>query len=249
MVYVFSFIYGSSGLRKKVNLQTALAIGLGIFAFLLSTMLLSVRITVIGFFFSLLVLLYLMVKNKWAIVTSFGLLGTIFFLAIVNISFLRARFIDEFRITELKPPVGLSTNSINTRVGIYLCSMEVFSDNWLIGTGVGDVQDELNKCYTQFDTNIYKEAKYDTHNYFLFVGIASGVIGLLAFICMFGFHLKESIKQNNVLFIVFIVFVLICMLPENILNRNHGIVFYAIFSSLFMKINLENGTSHEFSKR
>jgi hypothetical protein len=229
--------------KKKSTLRQTVMFGLMIFIFIATTILLSVKITVVAFFFSLLVLIYRIIRNKFVVIVAFGALTTIFIISIYTISFLRARFIDEFRIAELKPPVGLRTNSINIRVGIYQCTYETFKKNWFIGTGVGDSQYELNKCYESFDTDVYKERVYDTHNNYMDIGVSTGIIGLFSFVYMLFFHLKESIRQKNTLFIVFLVFIMICMLPENILSRNHGVVFYTIFSSLLMKFNLQEDPS------
>ena len=72
----------------------------------------------------------------------------IFILSITKISFISSRIITEFQQTELSPPVGKKHNSINIRVGIYQCAFEIASSNFLLGVGFGDVQDELDSCYT-----------------------------------------------------------------------------------------------------
>lgn len=227
-------------LEVKVSLAKRIGLLLMICIFVFSSILLSAKITVIAFFVALLLLIYLMLKNKWAVLISYVFIAVLFISALFNISFLRTRFIDEFQATELKPPVGIATNSLNIRVGIYECSKRVFRENWLIGTGVGDFQAELNKCYASFDTNVYKETTYNTHNNFFGIAITIGTVGLAVFVFMLIFNIKESVKRNNTLFLVFLLFVIICMLPENILSRNHGVVFYSIFCSLFMKVNMAN---------
>jgi len=227
-------------LENKVSHSKKIGMLFGITLLTFSSMLLSAKITVVAFFFSLLLLVYLMLKKKLIVVFVCGLITTIFVLSLLNISFLRARFIDEFKATEFKPPVGIRTNSLNIRVGIFECSKEIFKNNWLIGTGVGDAQAELNKCYSTFNTNVYKVDTYNSHNNYFGIAISTGSIGLFAFIFMLLFHIRESIKHGNTLFLIFLLFVIICMVPENILSRNHGVVFYSIFSSLFSKRNLEN---------
>lgn len=238
VLFLIHYLY-----ENKLGPLVVAIIVLVIFSFIATTVLLSVKITVVAFFFSLLVLIYRILQNKVAVIITFGAITAIFLFSIFSISFLRARFIDEFKITELQPPVGIRTNSINIRVGIYKCTFETFQNNWFIGTGVGDSQDELNECYESFDTNVYKEDVYDTHNNYMDIAVSTGLVGLLAFIYMLFFHLRESIRQKNTLFIVFLVFIMICMLPENILSRNHGVVFYSLFSSLLMKFNLKEGPS------
>jgi O-antigen ligase len=250
MWFLFSALYLIHFLfENKTSVYVQILIIVGICVLVFSSVILSVKITMLAFFFSSLLLFYLMVKNKLVMGLSVLMIVIVFIFGVFNISFLRARFVDEFKATELKPPVGLATNSLNIRVGIFDCSVEVFKDNWLFGTGVGDSQEELNKCYTSFQTNVYKEHNYDTHNNFFDIAIATGIIGLLAFVGMLVFHISESIRYGNTLFLVFLAFMVVCMLPENILSRNHGVVFYSLFSSLFIKQNLIHRTFNDRSKR
>lgn len=214
-------------------------IHLVVFVFLvLSAVLLSSKVAVLAFFFSLIVLFFLYVKNRLLILFLFTSLTILFAYAIKDISFLRARFVDEVKITEFKPPVGIRTNSLNIRVGIYECSWEVIKANWLVGTGVGDTQDELNKCYARFDTDEYKTTTYNTHNNYLDIAISTGLPGILSFIFMLAFFIIDSLRKGNKLFVIFIILVMICMIGENILSRNHGVIFYSLFSSLFIIQNL-----------
>lgn len=202
-----------------------------------STILLSTKITFIAFFFALLVLIYQVFRKKLIVITAYVGAVLIFVLAVFNISFLKSRFIDEYKSAELAPPIGLHTNSLNIRIGIWKCSIKVFRENWLLGTGIGDVQPELDNCYSSFDTDVYKEGVYNTHNNFLAVAVSTGIIGLISFVFMLGFHLVHSLRNNNTLFVLFLVVVVICMLTENILSRNHGVVFYSLFCTLLSKLN------------
>jgi O-antigen ligase len=211
-----------------------------IFLLVITSIMLSSKITFVAFTLSVAFILFLTLKNKFWLFITLSSIGFLFFILVFNISFLKARFIDEYKITELKPPIGIQTNSLNIRVGIYECAIEVFSKNWLIGTGVGDVQDKLNKCYEKFDTDVYQKETFNSHNNYFQTALSTGIIGLISFLLMFSFNIKESVKHENTFFLVFIVFFMICMIPENILSRNSGVVFYSFFGSLFMKQNLEN---------
>jgi O-antigen ligase len=205
-----------------------------------TTLLLSAKVAIVAFFMAFLLLLYLYVKRKRDLLVIYALSATIFCVSIMQVSFLRARFIDEFNVTQLKPPVGLATTSLNLRVGVYLCSWKVFMNNILIGVGIGDSQHELNSCYNQYDTNAYREGAYNTHNNYLAFAVSGGIIGLGLFLLNMGFHLNRSAALNNRLFLIFLVFFMILLIGENILSRNHGVVFYSLFCALLARQNLQN---------
>lgn len=238
------FLFGALYLAWKIlrspkfNIVIAVYLVL-VFILIGSSVLLSSKIAILGFFVSLIVLLFYHLRSLLAKLLGLTTIVTIFFLAVFNISFLKSRFVDEYNATELKPPIGLATNSLNIRVGIFQCTSEIFDNNWLFGVGLGDVQSELNKCYQQFDTDVYKTDTYNTHNEYLNITLACGVFGLILFLSMLVFHLADSHRTGNVLFIVFLVFMIVCMMPENLLARHHGIIFYSLFSSLLIKQNLQ----------
>jgi O-antigen ligase len=223
---------------KKISLLSKFAYAFVFLYLILSSILLSAKITFLAFFIVFLLLLFLYIKSKIVLILSIFAALMLFIWSITNISFLKSRFIDEYLITEFKPPVGIQTNSLNIRVGIHECSMALLTDNWAFGTGIGDLQHELNKCYKKFNTQVYQTDTYNTHNNYMDILLSAGIPGLSAFIFMLMFHLTDSIKKGNRLFIIFLVFTMICMLPENILSRNHGVVFFSLFVALFVKLNL-----------
>lgn len=234
-LFLILFLYQEKDISTSKRLGIVFVIGF----FVITTTLLSAKIAIIAFVCGICILIFRMIANK--VILALALAGLILavFILVLNVSFLKSRFIDEFNSTELKPPIGLHTNSLNIRVGIYECSWKLFNENWLAGVGVGDTQPMLNSCYDSFDTEVYKESSYNTHNYYFFMGVSTGTVGLALFLLMQLFHLVKSIKLDNTLFIIFVVFVGVCLLAENILSRHHGVVFYSLFCSVLAKLNLQ----------
>ncbi|HTF20482.1 MAG TPA: O-antigen ligase family protein [Chryseolinea sp.] len=240
MWFLFSALFIVQYLfRHKLRLLAIVGLICCAVFFVTTSVLMSVKVTTIGFMLALLVLIYVVVSNKILVLGSYLVVFAMFALSISQVSFLRARFVDEFKDTKLLAPVGVATNSLNIRVGIYQCSWRVFQDNWLVGTGIGDAQHALNACYDSFDTNVYRESTYNSHNNYLGVAVSTGIVGLTLFLVMLIFHLARSITNNNVVFLIFLVFVMVCLLGENILSRHHGVVFYSLFCSLFSRQNLQ----------
>ena len=130
-------------------------------------------------------------KVKWFIII-------LFFISVVfsfkNISYISSRFITEFEQTKLQPPIGKKHNSVNIRVGIYQCSMQIIKKNFLFGVGVGDVQDNLNTCYNNFDTDAYKLTTYNSHNYFFLLTFSGWYYWIFSVIYNVYYIFKNSDK-------------------------------------------------------
>ncbi|WP_196895324.1 O-antigen ligase family protein [Aureivirga marina] len=201
----------------------------------------SAKISIIAFLLAMLYFLFSLLKS-WkikfvSIVVFIGLAIT----GIYKIPFLKSRFIDEIKATKFEPPVGDFHNSVNIRFGIMNCATAVFSNNWLFGVGIGDAQKELNNCYTKFDTNVYTDSTYNTHNNYFHYAVITGIFGLLLFIIALIFQYRLAFSNHNVLFACFLIMVSVSFFVENVLVRNHGVVFYAFFSTLFIKLIQNEG--------
>jgi len=141
----------------------------------------------------------------------------------------------EIRETALKPPVGIYHNSINLRIGILTCTFQELRSQWLLGTGTGDMQDVLNKCY---ESNGYSDVLYklsfNTHSAYFDAFLRLGVLGLFSLVLLFYYSFNRAIKTKDVLFLNFIVFIATACITESILNSQKGIVFFTLFNSLFI---------------
>jgi O-antigen ligase len=138
--------------------------------------------------------------------------------------------------SSFKPPKGYGFNSINVRAGVWQCSFSLIKDNWAKGIGAGRVQDELNNCYKNYDTNAFSSVDYNTHNEYFNILLGTGIIGLLAFLYMIIIVLYHAYKIRNPLFFSFVLLCALCFLTENILDRQGGIVFFVFFISVFTRV-------------
>ncbi|PIB23382.1 O-antigen ligase family protein [Maribacter sp. 4G9] len=129
---------------------------------------------------------------------------------------------------------SLETWSRTNRIFIWKSSVQLVKKNFLAGVGTGDMRNELNKQYLE-DGQVYLANKNtNTHNQFLDFLVKFGLIGFLLIVISFWFYLYSAWTGNNTLYFMFLVFLLMCMLTENILNRQLGISFFFFFNSLFL---------------
>jgi hypothetical protein len=131
-------------------------------------------------------------------------------------------------------PEGTQYNSFNLRMGIYKCSFEIARATPLLGFGSGNVQTLLDQCYADnFNTEAYRQIKYNTHNQFFFNWISFGPLGFSLILISYFIFLKRALRNKDMMYFFFLVFFIISFLTENILSRNTGIMIFVIFNSLF----------------
>lgn len=122
---------------------------------------------------------------------------------------------------------------LGPRIEIWDCAIEITKGNILFGNGYGCTQCLLNQCYKDKGLDIYASSFYQTHNQYFNDYSRGGIIGLLILLAVFFVPLYWSIKNENYTYCYFIILIIISSFTENVLNRHFGIVFYAMFNSIF----------------
>ena len=134
------------------------------------------------------------------------------------------------------------------RLVFWRFSKEIIKENngWLMGAHTGDFQDLLNEKYKR--TGIYTgnpELKdtgylgYGPHNQYIEVLLSLGITGLVVFIMMLIFYLKNAWVTNNYLGLQCICLFLFFFITESVLSVNKGIVAFVFFTLLFYNLNTQ----------
>lgn len=108
----------------------------------------------------------------------------------------------------------------------------IIDNKWLIGFGVGDVQDNLNKI----SSAEYKssDGKYlNFHNEFIETTASLGIFGLLILLALIFYPLiiRRSVFKNRII-TVFVIIIAINFLFESMLLRLNGVAFFSLFYCL-----------------
>jgi O-antigen ligase len=136
-------------------------------------------------------------------------------------------------------------NGFNTRIALWTCAIDEIKKRPLLGSGIGDVQNELVKNYTDKNFIFAKQSNYNCHNQYLDILLSNGIIGLVIFLIFLIYLVIKSVKNKNGLLLgVLIVFVLACF-TENVLGRNQGVVFIGFFISLLGLNNFNVNSNYE----
>ena len=137
------------------------------------------------------------------------------------------------------------------RLAIWECSVNVIKKKLPLGYGIGNVPDALKREYKKNKFYLALEQDFNTHNQFLDVLISSGIIGLMFFLAFYMLIIAKSYLSRNYT-LMFIWFVIIfASMTENILNRNQGLILFALILGITVKIlqdHVENLSSQKIKQ-
>lgn len=134
---------------------------------------------------------------------------------------------------------GSQNKNVDERFEINQANLHLIKEKPLFGYGIGDVQIELNRYYSSkiktsgtFKTILNKEL--NSHNNYAFLWLSGGILCVILFFLGFGYFFYLSIRNQNWLFFFFLIIIFVNMLTENILSRINGILFFSLFTGLFL---------------
>jgi O-antigen ligase len=171
------------------------------------------------------------IKSNWKYIIVPAGICILFISAYLFIPSFKLKF-NEVSIDNIMLPSHDNNDSFNVRTGIFLCSLEGIQSNWLLGFGAGNGQEFLNNCYSKFESVLYLENKFNTHNQYLDYWLNYGIVGLISLILFLFTSWYKSYQSKFLLGSLFVIFIAILMLTENILSRQDGILCALFFMSL-----------------
>lgn len=122
-----------------------------------------------------------------------------------------------------------------SRIVMWKAGINIIKKNLIFGVGTGDIQDELNKEYT--NTQLIKAnetSNFNTHNQFIEVMAENGLIGIILFLILFLQMIYISLSERNVIYFVFTTIIIVSFCFETMLNRLAGVSFFSLFSFLLL---------------
>jgi O-antigen ligase len=130
--------------------------------------------------------------------------------------------------------------SDSDRINSLLVGWEIFKDNPVIGTGIGDLKDE---CKIKYGDKFGPE-KYVLypHNQYLFVLAGSGLIGLVLFLVFLWGPLWVNSNYLNMYLLAVVLVFSFGFLFDNALERSFSAGFYAFFITLGIRVRLNVGS-------
>lgn len=164
--------------------------------------------------------------------------GALFLLVLIALPFIAVRVFPtleskldytKYGISQYAQQHEVNHMSDGARIESEIVGYRLFRAHWLTGTGIGDMQDEMNKLYAKDFPDVLPEYRLIPHNEFLVYAVGCGIFGLLAFIAILLFVLCYKRSWQHWLYMVFNIIVLSSFLTEPTIEEQVGTAFYIIF--------------------
>ncbi|MEZ4795092.1 MAG: O-antigen ligase family protein [Flavobacteriaceae bacterium] len=242
LLCVLSILVSYSSLTKAYhpdNKYYLLNMAINVLFILLMVSRIAILVLVVVF------LLSLLYKNKRGPQLLFAigtLLLAVLFIFIVNNDLRKQLFYSNNH--EHKEGLVANTLALEPRAVIWDCAFQLIEgdDSAWKGMGFANTNRKMMECYENSITNPTKKAwfmqqKYNVHNQFLDIYIASGVVILICFLMTFLVMLLKNRKQfyPTALLLTFIMFLFV----ENMFHRQIG-AYYMGFLLLSILVNLDS---------
>lgn len=134
---------------------------------------------------------------------------------------------------ELDAPVK-TFNEFTIRLAIAECSWQILKKNMILGVGIGDVYDELDKVYREVDYKFGYLDQQNPHNEFLSQWLATGIIGIFLMIFVLTVLFSSAIRSKKYDFLILLLLFTVTFLLESVLERQKGIVLFALLTNMYV---------------
>ncbi len=127
-----------------------------------------------------------------------------------------------------------NASSLMQRIEYWKTAIYLIKDKPVFGHGTGDMQRVFDKAYLDTNSNLEPEYRHRSHNQFLAIAVAFGILGLLFFLFALFYPPLMLNKFNNYYYFVFLIIAIISFLSEDTLETQAGVTFFAFFSSFLL---------------
>jgi hypothetical protein len=110
----------------------------------------------------------------------------------------------------------------------------VISSHWLAGVGTGDMNIVLQEQYDRMHSKLNPDERLRPHNQFLSIFAAFGIFGILWFLLAIFYPPYQLRGYSDYFFLAYLIIALLSMIPEDTLESQTGVTFFALFYSFFL---------------
>ncbi len=123
---------------------------------------------------------------------------------------------------------GNQSSSFGSRLAMWKASFDIVADSPIYGVGTGDAQDTMQDKFKEERIAYAVVKNLNVHNQFFQVTIAFGMLGLLSLLLPMLYPLKFIWEKGNYLYVLFLGNVGVNFLTESVLEKQGGVIFYAV---------------------
>jgi hypothetical protein len=127
-----------------------------------------------------------------------------------------------------------NSSSMVQRFEYWRTSLLLIRQNPVFGVGTGDVPNAFKDQYQKMNTNLAVQYRGRSHNQYLSITVAFGILGLIWFLTVMFYPGILTRNFNNYFYVIFWLILMLSMLTENTIEKQEGVTFYILFTSLMI---------------
>lgn len=125
-------------------------------------------------------------------------------------------------------------HSLTMRIEFFKNAFNTFKRHIWLGTGTGDVNDEILTQYKLDNSILDENWRYRAHNQYLSFLVTFGVIGFTLFFLSLGIGIWKALKYIDSMALAFLLIISFSMLAEDTLETQAGASIAGFFLALFI---------------
>ncbi len=240
--FLYAFI--TEAKANKLSKNTGLFFLLFIIAFCF-LLIINTRIALFTFLINLILLFFTFdIQRKFKVIffsISFGVSVSLSLLFAYQFPYTIEKYTTQItgnldkigKLDEIPNPETTVYSSLVTRLSIWKSAVALGNQKFLTGYGSSDAKTELIKYYGETNQHFLKKYGLITHNQFLNYYLKFGIIGFMGCLIYLCYPLYIYIQTKKSIVLFFFVNFFISNLTDDYLNKFDGIVYSAIWYSIF----------------
>jgi O-antigen ligase len=169
-------------------------------------------------------------QYKWATTSMVVAIGTACYL----IPFASQRLKEVFSFLDKQKAESTVNNSVYIRKLIWDVNTSLTEKYWLTGVGPGAMRQVLRARYFFYSLHHqFFVGYYDPHSEYFTEWLSFGIAGIAVLLFILTAHFARAIRNKNLLYTYLMIIIAISFFWESVLARQHGVIFYTLFTSLF----------------
>lgn len=124
--------------------------------------------------------------------------------------------------------------SLSQRIEYTRASWHLIQQHPVFGVGTGDLPNAYQRAYDELQSPLEPQYRHRAHNQYLSITVGFGIVGLLLFLVMLLLPYCSAKRYRTYLYTVFLVIALLSMLPEDTIETQAGVMWFAFFNTLLI---------------
>ena len=124
--------------------------------------------------------------------------------------------------------------SLSQRIEYTRASFYLIKQHPLFGVGTGDIPEAYHRAYDELNSPLEEQFRHRAHNQYLSITVGFGFIGLLIFLVTLLYPFCSKKCYRSYLYTIFLAIALLSMLPEDTIETQAGVTWFALFNSLLI---------------